>query len=73
MSAQRSGSPNIQRIKFYISILIFQLDEIFWREIMYGVKIKDDIPLKLYFLVLETKADYIQIMYSFYDNISTPV
>ena len=73
MSAQRSGSPNIQRIKFYISILIFQLDEIFWREIMYGVKIKDNIPLKLYFLVLETKADYNQMMYSFYDNISTPV
>ena len=40
---------------------------------MYGVKIKDNIPLKLYFLVLETKADYIQMMYSFYDNISTPV
>ena len=73
MSAQRSGSPNIQRIKFYISISIFQLDKIFWREIMYGVKIKDNIPLKLYFLVLETKADYIQMMYSFYDNISTPV
>ena len=73
MPAQRSGSPNIQRIKVYISILIFQLDEIFWREIMCGVKIKDNIPLKLYFLVLETKADYIQMMYSFYDNISTPV
>ena len=40
---------------------------------MYGVKIKDNILLKLYFLVLETKADYIQMMYSFYDNISTPV
>ena len=73
MPAQRSGSPNIQRIKVYISILIFQLDEIFWREIMYGVKIKDNIPLNLYFLVLEMKADYIQMMYSFYDNISTPV
>ena len=40
---------------------------------MYLVKIKDNIPLELYFLVLETKADYIQMMYSFYDNISTPV
>ena len=46
-----SGSPNIQRIKFKISVLIFQLGEM--RKEIFGNEI---IPLKLYFLVLETRG-----------------